>query len=702
MTLHASLAGLAALSAMALGVIALLRKTRSVAAWCYFGGMVVLAMESLAGWISLQQPPAPFVSWVIISLYIKSLWPGMWLCFSLVYSRGNFREFLKEWRWPLLGVAVLPFLMCLVFTDGLIRLPPVRSGSDHLALGLGPVGVALHFVLLVTALCILINLEKTFRASVGTMRWRVKFVVLGLAVVFGVRIYTISQALLYSSYSTAMSYVETVALLVACPLMAIAYLRDGFADLDIYPSRAFLQNSVTVFVAGGYLVVIGLLAQVVAYLGGVSSFPAQAFIVLLGLIGLAILLLSNRARVALRMFVSRHFKRPLYDFRTIWSSFTRRLSKVTDSGDLCARSIRLVSETFDVLSVSVFLVDESRKHLTLAASTAKKQLNPDSAETVACAAPAVIDACRESDRPVELERIDADWARALLEATPKEFEKGGAHVMIPLAAGDQVLGLMVLGDRVNGNRFTEEEVDLLKCMGEQMSANLLSLQLTEKLIEGREMEAFQAVSAFFVHDMKNAASSLNLMLQNLPKHFDNPEFRADALRSIGKTVDRINDLTRRLSSLREKPELRPVPTNVNRLIEETLSEVGAVPGVETVTDLRASIDAALDRDQIRSVVTNLVMNAREAVAPPSGRIEVSACADNGSVVIEVKDNGRGMSAEFQKRALYRPFQSTKKKGLGIGMYQTKAIVEAHGGTIEVESKPGEGALFRVVLPGITD
>src|SRR5438105_11310928 len=154
------------------------------------------------------------------------------------------------------------------------------------------------------------NLERTFRSAVGTARWRIKFFVLGLAVIFGARFYARSQALVFSGYDLALTNIETVALLLGCVLMAAAYFRSGFIEIDVYPSRAVLHTSVTVLLVGAYLFVVGVLAQIVARTSWVGNFQLQAFVVLLGIVILAVLLLSNRVRQNIRLFVSRHFKRP--------------------------------------------------------------------------------------------------------------------------------------------------------------------------------------------------------------------------------------------------------------------------------------------------------------------------------------------------------------------------------------------------------
>jgi putative PEP-CTERM system histidine kinase len=268
---------------------------------------------------------------------------------------------------------------------------------------------------------------------------------------------------------------------------------------------------------------------------------------------------------------------------------------------------------------------------------------------------------------------------------------------VPLISGGEVLGLMTLGDRVSGIPFSLQDFDLLRCIGVQLGASLLNLQLSKKLLQAKELEAFQTMSAFFVHDLKNTASTLNLMLQNLPVHFEDPAFRQDALRGISKTVDHINHLISRLSLLRHELRIQPVISDLNAVVSQALASWQRTANVDVVTDLRPLPKASLDPEQMRKVITNLVLNACEAV-DEHGRVRIGTSQNNGWIILTVQDNGCGMSTEFLDRSLFRPFQSTKKHGLGIGMFQSKMIVDAHSGRIEVESELGKGTAFRVLLP----
>jgi putative PEP-CTERM system histidine kinase len=230
-----------------------------------------------------------------------------------------------------------------------------------------------------------------------------------------------------------------------------------------------------------------------------------------------------------------------------------------------------------------------------------------------------------------------------------------------------------------------------------VAAGLLNAQLSQKLLQAKELEAFQTMSAFFVHDLKNTASTLNLMLQNLPVHFDNPDFREDALRGMAKTCEHINHLISRLSLLRHDLQIKPMASDLSQVVSEVLANWDGIAGVALVKNLRPCPATLLDHEQIAKVVTNLVINASEAVSQ-SGEIRIETSQSHGWSVLLVADNGCGMTPEFLSRALFRPFQTTKKKGLGIGMFQSKMIVEAHGGRIEVESEVRKGTTFRVLLP----
>jgi putative PEP-CTERM system histidine kinase len=237
-------------------------------------------------------------------------------------------------------------------------------------------------------------------------------------------------------------------------------------------------------------------------------------------------------------------------------------------------------------------------------------------------------------------------------------------------------------------------------MADQVAANLLGLQLSAQLLRAKEMEAFQTMSAFFVHDLKNTASTLSLTLQNLNEHFSDPAFRQDALRAVRRSVDHLNNLIARLTRLRQGLRICPVPGSLGEIVEAALTTLGPTPSLRVQKQLDPLPPVCVDAEQIEKVLVNLLVNARDAVGQ-NGAILVRTYRENGWATLLVRDNGCGMSPEFLRESLFRPFQTTKKSGLGIGMFHSKMIVEAHRGRMEVDSQVGQGTTVRVLLPLVT-
>lgn len=687
----------AALLSGALALAVACRKRWSIATVCFCAGMVVLAVNSiLSAFASAALLPERSADWLKLSLIARSFLPGIWLTFSLSYSRGNFREFFRRWRIVLAAAFLVPIGLAIGCQRYLVEVVSgVEPGIQWIKAG--EAGLIWNVVYLIGIALILMNLERTFRAAVGTMRWRIKFLVLGLAVIFGTQIYTRSQVLIFAGFDRIWMSIDSLGLLVGCLLMTIGYLRKGFEKIDVYPSREVLQRSLTVLLLGGYLFIVGVLAQFVTVFGGADSFPIQAAFVLLATTALAVLLLSDRARQGMQQFVSRHFKRPQHNPRKIWTQLSQSTSSVLDRTNLCTATGRLIAETFNVLSVNLWLFEEETQRFQLGSSTARTQDRLGDFDSSFATTASVADRLRQTRDPFDLDRSKEGWMAPLKELVGADFPKGGHRICVPLVVRDRVVGMIILADRVNGVAYTVEEMDLLRCIGDQFAANLLNLRMAGDLMAARELEAFQTMSAFFVHDLKNTASSMNLMLQNLPNHFDDPEFRKDALRAIGNSVKRINTLIERLSAFRQNLEIRPVKFDLNELVNEAIASLNGNLRVELVKDLHPLPFLMADREQIRSVVTNLLLNAGEAMSG-GGVIRVETGPIERYALLTVMDNGCGMRPEFVKDSLFRPFRSTKKKGLGIGMFQSKMIVEAHRGSIQVESEPGKGTTFRVRLP----
>jgi putative PEP-CTERM system histidine kinase len=683
------------------GIVALIavsRKGDGLSKGLFFLGMVLLGIRSAVLALVVDAASSErVVHWQNIEFFADALIPGIWLLFSLTYARGNYKAFLKQWRFILFAAFAAGLLLVFGFRQELIfSANQIESSHDWMMrLGLG--GFLLNLLLLLGTVAILMNLEKTYRAAVGTMRWRIKFMILGLGLIFAVRAYISSQALLYHAVNTSLNVLDAGAVVLGSLMIVRSLLREGHFDVDVYPAQPMLSNSITVFVAGMYLFIVGVLAKIVTFLGGDASFTLKAFVVLLALVALALVILSDRVRLRARRFVSRHFQRPFYDYRMVWRKFTECTARRVERDDLCDGVVKLMSDIFQALSVTIWLTNDSLDKLTLAASTSLTGPKAEDLELGAAEISKVISALRGCQDPIDLDASTESWAATLKRLQPDEFHKGGNRICVPLMASGEFLGMMMLGDRVEGLSFSVQDFDLLRSISDQVAANLLNIKLSQRLSQAKQLEAFQAMSAFFVHDLKNTASTLSLMLQNLPTHFNDPRFREDALRGISKTVTHINELIRRLSLLRQELTVRLVESDLNTSVTEALTSVELGSSIEIFKELRPLPKIHLDPAHMQNVVMNLIFNARDAMSS-GGQIRVETDGHNGWVVLSVSDTGCGMNAEFIQRSLFRPFQTTKKQGIGIGMFQCKMIVEAHRGKIEVQSEVAKGTTFRIFLP----
>ena len=683
---------------VAVGV--LIRDRQSLVHRIFAVGLLLFAAEELLRGLSyIAVLPGDVLYWQKRLLAVSSLIPVVWVAFSLAYARVEASRFISRAKVLLLALGLLPPLFIALFRNELFEGSVFLLDAARWVLPLASTGLVVKLVVLVASIVILFNLERTIRSSTGRMRWQIKFMALGVGGLFALRVYLYSQELLFKRVDTGLGPLSAVALLAANILFTLSLVRGRSLNVDVYLSTAAIQNSLTIVLAGVYLLVVGLLAHLVRYFRTSGSLPFDAFVVFLSLTFLGVLLLSNRLRRRLRMFVSRHFRRPTYDYRAVWMESTQRTASILDAGELSAAVSKLVSESLEILSVSVWLVDESQRRLSLAGSTALFGPGTKSIEKAGKSAPELIQYLRHHPNCIDLDEHDFAWPSEVMEAGQEFFRERRMRYMIALQARGEFVGVMTLNDdRVGEQRpLSIEDKVLVEALAAQLASSLLNLKLSSRLRHAKEVETFQTVSTFFVHDLKNLASRLSLTMQNLPGNFDSPEFREDALRVISRSVKEIDDMCSRLSMLRGKIELKLDPCDLTQLVAETLEGFKANIKAELQQDLRPLPQVRMDATQIHKVLTNLVLNANEAVSG-NGVIQVSTLVEGAAVGFCVRDNGCGMSEEFIQKSLFKPFQTTKKKGLGIGLFHSKLIVEAHHGVLEVNSSVGSGTEFRVLLP----
>jgi hypothetical protein len=237
----------------------------------------------------------------------------------------------------------------------------------------------------------------------------------------------------------------------------------------------------------------------------------------------------------------------------------------------------------------------------------------------------------------------------------------------------------------------------MRVIAKQVGSAILRAKLTEKLLQSREKEAFHSFSAFVLHDLKNFISMLSLMLDNMDKRYDDPEFRKDMMLGVSGTVEKMKRLIEHVSVFSREPALNRKTIDLNDVIRDTIREMKASIKSRIVENYPALPAIDVDRDQMKKVITNLVLNADEANGA-NGEIRIQTAPGNGTIRVTVSDNGSGIPKDYLEKNLFRMFSTTKSTGFGVGLFQSKRIVEAHSGKIEVESAVGKGTTFTILLP----
>jgi signal transduction histidine kinase len=238
--------------------------------------------------------------------------------------------------------------------------------------------------------------------------------------------------------------------------------------------------------------------------------------------------------------------------------------------------------------------------------------------------------------------------------------------------------------------------DNINAMTEQLRTQIAREQ------ETRHFQSFVRLSAMLTHDLKNAIEALSLIVGNMENHFDNEEFRRDALKSLTGATDKLKALVARLSRpLSSLSGEHPMPKSVDLvpIIKRVVAMTAKQVSDEVELNLPPNLFVFTDPERIERVIENLVINALEAMSEKKGKLTIDAgFTSRGAATFSVTDTGNGMSQNFIDNQLFRPFATTKKHGVGLGLYTCREVIEASAGSISVASVEGSGTTFSVVLP----
>ncbi|MGA1826413.1 MAG: XrtA/PEP-CTERM system histidine kinase PrsK [bacterium] len=621
-----------------------------------------------------------------LSLVGECMVPVAWLMFSVSFAGKKPWYHLKGLKWIVICVGAISFLFVAWIPSGLFLFP----GKYPSIVRLGFVGKAFYIFFLLSAVTILACLEHTIRQAKGDQRPKIRALILGLGGLFAYLVFLTSQTLLFSQLNLGMIPVSSTLFVICSGVIAFSVARYRLMDVNLYMSRFVVYNSLTLFIVGGYLVFIGLVGQVIRSFKIIPGFPLEIIFLFVTILVLFGLLLTDRVRWRIRTFINKHFYRSRYDYRDEWLKFAEGLSLKLNIDDLMTTTVDMLRDAVGIGKMSIWLYEENTDYFKL--------VRPLSLVGEACVRidQKFIQNLIEKKDPYV---IDIPRFKESILENSEILDKLQPVMLVPLVSGKDMVGFIFLGRKKTDEKYLADDMDLLKSSAAQIAGAIMNAKLSQELIKAKEMEVFHRFSSFLVHDLKNLVSSLSMVLQNADEHMSNPEFQKDTLEIIKSSVKKMDSLIVKLSSKNLSGKLNLQETALNDVVLDVVSRMGnnCLKSKIIKTELRQVPSIFSDRDQIEKVIMNLLINALEAI-DNNGFVTIKSEAHEGKIILSVSDNGPGMSRQFMDKSLFTPFKSTKKKGLGIGLFQCKSIVEAHQGEIEVESKEGVGSTFKILMP----
>lgn len=620
--------------------------------------------------------PIP-VTWVLVA---EALRDATWLIFLLrLLGAGEGVSLPAR-----LGWFVHPLWAALVVYTLAVSIDPALMAGVRYAVA------APLICLFVLSLTGVVLVEQIYRNSRATSRWAIKFLCIGLGAMFAYDLVVFSYALMLRGLDRNLWDARGLINALVVPLIAVSAARNPSWSLDVFVSRRMVFYSTTLLGAGIYLIAVAAGGYYIRLYGGSWGTLAAAIFLFGAAILLLLLLFSGRARARVRIFVSKHFFNYRYDYREEWLRLIATLSHADGRMALPERCIMALAQVTDSRGGVLWTRDGRSFRPTAGWRMSLPDITqPAGDEFIGLLEDRqwIFDLEEWRAAPASYDDIPApEW----LQATPQ------AWIVIPLLQEGTMTGFVMLAKPPVYRALNWEDLDLLKTAGRQVASYLGQHESARKLAEASQFEGYNRLTAFVMHDLKNLVAQQSLMVTNAMKYKRNPAFVDDMIATVSNSVTRMNRLLEQLR--RGEVEGAPRRAALEDLVAQAVAENRERHPAPQLTPAAEPVAVKVEVDRFCAILGHVIRNAQEAT-PPEGHVWVTLGREDGNAVIEVRDDGTGMDADFIRERLFRPFFTTKSsKGMGIGAYQVREYVTAAGGSVEVISAPGSGTRFIIRLP----
>ncbi len=683
-----------ALGSLSLGLFALTRNPRNSTNIGFALGMGCLAIIEIGYIVIIYAKALPTAYYgVRISIFGESMLPVAWYMFSVAFAKNSVTKYQRGKISILLVMLGLSSYFTLSAWLGDI-VATTTDMANVVSYSMGSQGRYYYIYMIISMSLSVAQLENIMRSASGAEKWKIKYIIIGVGAILIYFIYLASQSLLFNTISILLYPITSIAIIIVTAMMAIFIIKHRVMDTDVFISRYIVYNSLAIAIIGIYLFLVGIIASGINYYEIASKYQISTIISFALILLLIIILFSSSVRRKAQLFINRNFYKHKYEFRDKWMESVSRLGALGSVDDTLTELSMMITETMGASSIEIWLANYNHK-------TYKKAIDNNIAgrNTINYDHP-MLNMAKEIMRPFdisdELRNIAAESDRDQIKELAGQSE---AVLFAPFLVNGEIIGFILIGSDISGENYGTDDYELVTALMAQVARQIKSIWLSQELIAAKEMEAFNKISMFIIHDIKNLANSLSLVSHNAKNNISNPEFQIDAISTIENTVSKMKLLINKLSFDRSPSKYQSGVIYLDEILAKNIKqyENNSSKQIIYIKNISKPLRVLGDSEALNTVFTNIISNAIDSIQG-KGEIKVSALKSKGNINILISDSGVGMSREYLNNKLFQPFSSTKKMGMGIGLYQCKCIIEAHNGEIHICSKEGAGAEVQIILP----
>jgi putative PEP-CTERM system histidine kinase len=549
----------------------------------------------------------------------------------------------------------------------------------------------------------LLYLDTTLQHAGESSREKLKFMFvayLGFTAYFS---YLSAQVVLWSYIPQSTLHAGAAVISCALAILGYSFFRYPVWEVKLGVSRNLVFGVLSSTAGIFYLIISGSILDLLRWASPQGTPVLVPFVTFVLVALLLVLYLSPSFRNNIQNFLATNVFRNKYDYRDLWMRFSDNSSESLNIREVLPRLAKLIADTMFVRQVAIWLRSPTSGTFHLAY-------------------------CHDAASPVQSDvsilrldyRCGSDEEKSLFKV-PRHGDKMTTNKFpidkapqLALLGIDRValvekdhnaLALLGIGGELRGEKSSAEDERLLTSIGNQLGNLILTHKLSEELLLSREWDSFNRFASFILHDLKNLATLQGMTLENAKHLSHNPEFTADAFATFHQTTDKMINLIASLSIQRGQFSLKQQPVNILEILSNTFDDLkinqrNRVKVVTTFPPVNKPPIISGDPELLQKAFTNLLLNAIQSLPQGEGAVEVSVSEGHaGKITAAIRDTGCGIPPE-RLRNLFRPFQTTKEKGMGIGLCHTRSIIEVHGGQIRIESEVNAGTKVEIDLPTV--